>query len=955
MGNFDPNQQMMNGFNPNQQFIGNFQQQNFNPFSNDQFSPNLNQQNQNPFQNNQFQGNQFQQDPHFYQNQQFNNQQYIQNFDTNQNNQFQGNQFQSGQQFYQQNQQFNTQQQMNQQFNNQQQHFDTQQQFYSQQQFNQQPTNFVNQNNNFSQQQVQDQNVQIQVSPQTTSFDNTGGFQQTENQDHHFGKVTHSFYGVENTNEEPMFIRHESFHENDLKGDNFNGQISESFYSNDTQTLQGDTRSYTNLYKIKVNYAKNLIAADINGYSDPFVVVRVNSQQPCKTSVKYKTLSPTWNEEFTFRMLNPKSDRLSIEVFDWDRLKSNDTLGTLHLRLSEIQGIYHGQSVTADYELENIKSGIINLTITAEGMKEQQEKYDKKQFYLIINIDDAKLKEQSKLKSIFTKKKPKAIYFTMDNEKTQSAYFHNDRVFLHIEKLSTLYIKIEGLDSEDAEFKFDLTKIDLKDAKKIDLQLPNNGVVSIILRLIPTQILNVTEKLSFGETNYIEEKLKRVKVSLAKLLNVDVSQIKRVPRIALACSGGGMRSMTATLGYYQALSDMGLLDCICYNSTLSGSTWNIFQWYHQQNKVTDFTKLQTYEIKKADINDPIFLNITSHLKKQFQDGISNGIVYLYGVMLVHSLFKNHIPKGVYLQTSDLIFAPQYVNYEVPYPIFSAITVKRGITCQQWSKWYEFTPHWSGFQEYKGYIDTYLFGCQIDNGELINANPNESAAHVLAIASSAFTETFEYNMKFLAKSKEKKDSVSTYLDSVLGSFKNSRIALSHVNNYMKGMKDNLFEKETELCFADAGLIEGMPALPLLRKERKVDFMIMLDSSSPTKIFSTYEHIEKEKENCYDIRDLPSGFDTAKLKEINEKYQHYILKGNFDEPTCLYMPLKNNPDYKFKSEKMKKVAETGGFPNFGTFKLSYSKEEAVELTSLCEFNLKNALPSLIDEIRKYALGE
>jgi len=146
---------------------------------------------------------------------------------------------------------------------------------------------------------------------------------------------------------------------------------------------------------------------------------------------------------------------------------------------------------------------------------------------------------------------------------------------------------------------------------------------------------------------------------------------------------------------------------------------------------------------------------------------------------------------------------------------------------------------------------------------------------------------------------------------------------------------------------------MPVLPLLRKERKVDIIIMLDSSSPTSIASTYKYVNKEKQYIEDLRSLPSGYEEDKLRGLKVIYQHYMLKGKEDEPICLYMPLKNNELYQFKSKEMKELSETGGFPNFGTFKLHYTEEEVEELMSLCAFNMKEAIPSLIDEIRKLAL--
>lgn len=51
-----------------------------------------------------------------------------------------------------------------------------------------------------------------------------------------------------------------------------------------------------------------------------------------------------------------------------------------------------------------------------------------------------------------------------------------------------------------------------------------------------------------------------------------------VPRIATCFSGGGFRAMIATLGFWQAVSDMGIAGSILYTANLSGSTWCTIPW-----------------------------------------------------------------------------------------------------------------------------------------------------------------------------------------------------------------------------------------------------------------------------------------------------------------------------------------------------------------------------------------
>eukprot|EP00924_Labyrinthula_sp_SR-Ha-C_P014427 snap_masked-scaffold_20-processed-gene-5.101-mRNA-1 protein AED:0.47 eAED:0.47 QI:0/-1/0/1/-1/1/1/0/1572 len=90
---------------------------------------------------------------------------------------------------------------------------------------------------------------------------------------------------------------------------------------------------------IKIFDADNLLAGDINGLSDPYVIVNFSNLQK-KTSVISKTLNPEWNEALTFRenmscWFLPE-DTLSFTVLDHDIVGHHDILGTLQLPLWEL-------------------------------------------------------------------------------------------------------------------------------------------------------------------------------------------------------------------------------------------------------------------------------------------------------------------------------------------------------------------------------------------------------------------------------------------------------------------------------------------------------------------------------------------------------------------------------------------------------------------------------------------
>ena len=85
--------------------------------------------------------------------------------------------------------------------------------------------------------------------------------------------------------------------------------------------------------------AKNLIAADSGGTSDPYVRVHVGSASGIgkKTKVRMKTLNPEWNQTFSFFLSGQKRrEDLTVECFDYDMVGVDDSLGKFRLRLDTL-------------------------------------------------------------------------------------------------------------------------------------------------------------------------------------------------------------------------------------------------------------------------------------------------------------------------------------------------------------------------------------------------------------------------------------------------------------------------------------------------------------------------------------------------------------------------------------------------------------------------------------------
>lgn len=103
----------------------------------------------------------------------------------------------------------------------------------------------------------------------------------------------------------------------------------------------------TGTLKVFVRKATGLRAADLNGKSDPYVILRANDVEK-RSKVIPKTLEPEWNEQHSFSGSLPQflKEGLSIKVYDKDRITFDDFLGEARLSLVELRSKLHH-----DYEL----------------------------------------------------------------------------------------------------------------------------------------------------------------------------------------------------------------------------------------------------------------------------------------------------------------------------------------------------------------------------------------------------------------------------------------------------------------------------------------------------------------------------------------------------------------------------------------------------------------------------
>jgi hypothetical protein len=106
------------------------------------------------------------------------------------------------------------------------------------------------------------------------------------------------------------------------------------------------------VFTIKIIEAEDLKACDINGLSDPYVVLGDEYQKRlAKTRVIYGNLNPRWDETIDITTNGPLN--IVATIWDWDALGDHDCVGFAFSRLHAarvLAGSRHPRSVIAACE-----------------------------------------------------------------------------------------------------------------------------------------------------------------------------------------------------------------------------------------------------------------------------------------------------------------------------------------------------------------------------------------------------------------------------------------------------------------------------------------------------------------------------------------------------------------------------------------------------------------------------
>ncbi|USW53719.1 Putative C2 domain, MUN domain, mammalian uncoordinated 13, domain 2, C2 domain superfamily [Septoria linicola] len=130
------------------------------------------------------------------------------------------------------------------------------------------------------------------------------------------------------------------------------------------------------MFTIKIIEAEDLKAGDMNGLSDPYVVLGDEYQKRlAKTRTVYQSLNPRWDE--TIDILTSGPLNVIATVWDWDALGDHDCLGRTSLKLDPN---HFNDYLPREYWLDLDTQGRVLVRVTMEGERDDIQFYFGKAF-----------------------------------------------------------------------------------------------------------------------------------------------------------------------------------------------------------------------------------------------------------------------------------------------------------------------------------------------------------------------------------------------------------------------------------------------------------------------------------------------------------------------------------------------------------------------------------------------
>lgn len=423
--------------------------------------------------------------------------------------------------------------------------------------------------------------------------------------------------------------------------------------------------------------------------------------------------------------------------------------------------------------------------------------------------------------------------------------------------------------------------------------------------------------LSQGEVDFIAQRTPAIQHALAHRLGCCETK-----KIAIACSGGGVRAEMYTLGALKALEESGILQASSYISALSGSTWALHPLIASGKPLNTFCEeaigRAQISMLQPSFDVPLF-NALVLKKVAFEQQVS--VIDIFGMQLYNRLYKGWANPQLGIDTKN-------INY--PYPIYTC-----NVTETLPYSWIEITPDLTGSQDLKAYTPTWALGRRFENGISQDFDPANAACFFLACASSSISLNLRELTQIVLSASYGNTTAYQILSHIVENTEIGQIRpiAAKIPNFAYGVNGSPVSNQSELNLVDAGIKCNLPLAPLVRPERGIQIIIVLDASG----------------RVWEAPELMLAVEELKQKGYKLPHIDYIAAGAVpfsvwndpqdpSVPTIIYLPRV------YLERALDPQYETG-------FDVTYNEQQSRAVMNSGYQTVKDALPTIINAIKQH----
>ncbi len=294
--------------------------------------------------------------------------------------------------------------------------------------------------------------------------------------------------------------------------------------------------------------------------------------------------------------------------------------------------------------------------------------------------------------------------------------------------------------------------------------------------------------------------------------------------VGLGFSGGGMRAALSADALVEAFAEIGLLDIVSHIAGDSGSTWFIADWLLHGKPIQEYRE-DLYESLsgKAEIS---VHSVTGALwpKYLFNQGV--GPTDLFGAYLA-CRFLRHVQQEqdrIHIKFSHC--QDRLADGQWPLPLCTAVEADH-----EQQHWITFTPFDVSSEELNFSMPLWAFGRTCTAGATTDFSPELDLGFLLGVWGSAFSGNIQEALKVYAPH------MNPILYSELEHFMQEtgigrvRPCALSVHNPLYHVQESpdYIRSEKKLTLMDSGYSSGVPLVPLVRPDRRLKLIFMLDVS------------------------------------------------------------------------------------------------------------------------------